>query len=207
MPEQDAPRLTSEQRRAQLISAARDVFIRHGLSGSRTRTIAEYTGASEALLYQHFPSKEALFEAAILGPLEELTATLAQQCAQLPSLAGPQRRSTSVEIHSAVLSSMTEIAPLLGLALFSKRASGKIFYTEQIHPMLERTVESVTKALAGWDHATVNPSTLVSMIFGTYYWVGMQATFTDTEIDVNALASEVTDLLVRAVRPPPAPAG
>jgi hypothetical protein len=42
------------------------------------------------------------------------------------------------------------------------------------------------------------------MIFGTYYWVGMQATFTDTEIDVNALASEVTDLLVRAVRPPPA---
>jgi hypothetical protein len=40
------------------------------------------------------------------------------------------------------------------------------------------------------------------MIFGTYYWVGMQATFTDTEIDVNALASEVTDLLVRAVQPP-----
>jgi hypothetical protein len=67
--------------------------------------------------------------------------------------------------------------------------------------MLERTVESVTEALAGWEHATVNPSTLVSMIFGTYYWVGMQATFTDTEIDVEALASEVTDILVRAVRP------
>jgi AcrR family transcriptional regulator len=201
MPEHDAPRLTSEQRRAQLISAARDVFIRHGLSGARTRTIAEYAGVSEALLYQHFPSKEALFEAAILGPLEQLTATLAQQCAQLPSLAGPQRRSTSVDIHAAVLSSMTEIAPLLGLALFSKRASGKIFYTEQIHPMLERTVESVSKALAGWEHAEVSPSTLVSMIFGTYYWVGMQATFTDTEIDVNALASEVTDLLVRAVKP------
>lgn len=192
-------RLTGDQRRAQLVAAARDVFLRHGLSGARTRTIAEYAGVSEALLYQHFPSKQALFAEAILAPLEQLAETLAQQCEQLPGLAGPQRRASSVEIHAGVLDSMLEIAPLLGLALHSQQASGRSFYTDEVLPLLERTVRSVAAALEGWEHPDVNPSTLVSMIFGTYYWVSLQAHFTGTEVDVRALTTEVTDILVRAV--------
>lgn len=199
MASREPARLSGDQRRAQLVAAARDVFLRHGLSGARTRTIADYAGVSEALLYQHFSSKQQLFQEAILAPLAELTEVLATQCEQLPGLAGPQRRDSSVDIHSAVLRSMLEIAPLLGLALYSKRTSGRAFYLDEIHPLLERTIGSVTAALEGWQHPEVNPATLVSMMFGTYYWVGMQATFTGQEVDVTALATEVTNILVRAV--------
>jgi AcrR family transcriptional regulator len=175
------------------------VFLRHGLSGARTRTIAEYAGVSEALLYQHFGSKQELFAEAILQPLEELTETLAEQCEQLPGLAGPQRRDTSVEIHSALLRTMLAVAPLLGLALHSQAASGRTFYNEELQPVLDRATASVERALHGWEHLEVNPSTLVSMMFGTYYWAGLRAHFTGEAPDVSGLAGEVTNILVRAV--------
>lgn len=192
-------RLTGDQRRVQLVAAARDVFLRHGLSGARTRTIAEHAGVSEALLYQHFASKQELFAEAILQPLEELTETLAEQCEQLPGLAGPQRRDTSVEIHSSLLRSMLAIAPLLGLALHSQAASGRSFYNDEIQPLLDRAVRSVEAALRGWEHLDVNPATLVSMMFGTYYWVGLQAHFTEAHVDISGLATEVTNILVAAL--------
>ena len=62
-------RMPAAERKAQIVSAARDMFVRYGYSGTRTRHIAEAAGVTEAVLYQHFPSKEALFEEAIVTVL------------------------------------------------------------------------------------------------------------------------------------------
>ena len=47
-PGQGAQKIGMGKDLAERFPAARDVFIRHGLSGARTRTIAEYAGVSEA---------------------------------------------------------------------------------------------------------------------------------------------------------------
>jgi len=56
-------KLTSEQRRASIIRAVRHLFANKGFKGVRTREVAEAAGVSEALVYRHFPTKEALFDA------------------------------------------------------------------------------------------------------------------------------------------------
>jgi AcrR family transcriptional regulator len=54
-----------EHRHRALLEAALDAFSRRGYEGATTRSIAEATGATEAVLFQHFPTKRALFLAVI----------------------------------------------------------------------------------------------------------------------------------------------
>src|SRR5215470_9897365 len=56
-------RLSSDDRRRQLIRGAVDLFSRHGFSGTRTKDIAAACGVSEAILFRHFATKEDLYRA------------------------------------------------------------------------------------------------------------------------------------------------
>src|SRR3954464_6334871 len=56
-------KLTSEERRAAIIKAVRRLFAEKGFHGTTTRELAEAAEVSEALLFKHFPNKEALFAA------------------------------------------------------------------------------------------------------------------------------------------------
>jgi AcrR family transcriptional regulator len=58
-----ATRLNSEERRAAIIKAVRRVFADKGFDGTTTRELAKAAGVSEALLFKHFPNKEALYSA------------------------------------------------------------------------------------------------------------------------------------------------
>src|ERR1700722_18469836 len=58
-----AIKLSSRERRADIIKAVRQVFAKKGFDGTTTRELAEAAGVSEALLFKHFPNKEALFSA------------------------------------------------------------------------------------------------------------------------------------------------
>lgn len=69
----------AEQRRAQLIDAALDLFSAHGFEATRVADIAQAAGVAQGLLYHYFPTKEALLAAIIErhGPLPMLTELLA----------------------------------------------------------------------------------------------------------------------------------
>src|SRR5438445_11865710 len=56
-------RLPAEERRQSIVDAVRGVFADKGFDGTTTRDLAKAAGVSEALLYRHFPSKEAMYEA------------------------------------------------------------------------------------------------------------------------------------------------
>src|SRR5262245_10453147 len=58
-----ATKMTSEDRRAAIIRAVRRVFAEKGFDGTTTRELAAAAGVSEALLFKHFPNKEALYSA------------------------------------------------------------------------------------------------------------------------------------------------
>jgi TetR/AcrR family transcriptional regulator len=64
-------RLSLPQRRRQLIDAARRVFAEHGFRGATTRQIATAAGVTEALIFQHFPDKDALYAAILDGKTDE----------------------------------------------------------------------------------------------------------------------------------------
>ncbi|TMA23440.1 MAG: TetR/AcrR family transcriptional regulator [Deltaproteobacteria bacterium] len=79
------PRLPAEDRRSQLIAAALEIFAEQGFHGTPTRELARHAGVSEALVFHHFPTKEALIHAMIdaLGFKEQL-AMMEQHLVRIP---------------------------------------------------------------------------------------------------------------------------
>ena len=81
-------RLQAEERRVAIVEASKPLFARHGFAGTTTKEIARAAGVSEALVFQHFPSKAALYREILLlgcegdpgleelGELEPSTASL-----------------------------------------------------------------------------------------------------------------------------------
>ncbi len=58
-------RISGEDRRQQIIDVALKLFAQQGFKGTTTRQIAQRAGVNEALIFRHFPHKEALYWAVI----------------------------------------------------------------------------------------------------------------------------------------------
>ena len=59
-------RVKTEEKRAAILTAAKDVFLVHGFEAASMAEIAKATGGSKQTLYSYFPSKEELFVAVML---------------------------------------------------------------------------------------------------------------------------------------------
>ncbi|BAS17080.1 fatty acid metabolism regulator protein [Arthrobacter sp. Hiyo8] len=66
-------RLPRDERRAQLLNAALEVFVANGFHGAAMDEIAETAHVSKPVLYQHFPSKRELYMALLDSHLATLT--------------------------------------------------------------------------------------------------------------------------------------
>ncbi len=65
-------RLSRSARRSQLLAAARTVFVSQGFHAAAMDDIAESAGVSKPVLYQHFPSKLALYRALLESTTEQM---------------------------------------------------------------------------------------------------------------------------------------
>ena len=70
---QRSARLPRDERRAQLLAAAQEVFVANGYHGAAMDEIAETAHVSKPVLYQHFPSKRELYLALLDSHLGTLT--------------------------------------------------------------------------------------------------------------------------------------
>ena len=55
------PRLSSSDRKKQILEVATTLFARHGFDGVTTRQIADEAGITEAIVFRHFPTKDDLY--------------------------------------------------------------------------------------------------------------------------------------------------
>lgn len=69
-------RLPRDERRAQLLEAALEVFVANGYHGASMDEIAETARVSKPVLYQHFPSKRELYIALLDHHLAGFTSIL-----------------------------------------------------------------------------------------------------------------------------------
>lgn len=58
-------RMNAGDRRRQLLDAALDLFSRKGFGGTTTKEIAAAAGVTEAIIFRHFASKQALYTAVL----------------------------------------------------------------------------------------------------------------------------------------------
>jgi TetR/AcrR family transcriptional regulator len=57
--------MPASDRRSQILDIALNVFSKKGLNGATTKEIAAAAGVTEAIIFRHFPSKQALYQAVL----------------------------------------------------------------------------------------------------------------------------------------------
>ena len=163
-----AAKLSGSDRREAIVQAVRVVFAEKGFHGTTTRELAHAAGVSEALLFKHFPTKEALFSAMQqsccqehdllqlerLKALDPSAATLVKLIHFLVSVIvrpGLRRNEEEAIPYRLMLRSLAEDGEfarlLLGLCV------------ERLHPKLDECLQAAAKAgdlLPGPINSTVN---------------------------------------------------
>ena len=71
-------RLPKDERKAQLLAAASEVFVNRGYHAAGMDEISECAGVSKPVLYQHFPSKLDLYVAVLQNYVDSLIAGVRQ---------------------------------------------------------------------------------------------------------------------------------
>lgn len=195
-----------DERRDRLVDAAREVFVKRGLQGARTREIADAAGVSEAVLYRHFRSKTEMFDEAVLGPLEDFSRSMAEAGERMPAASRRERHSMSYELHVELFRAMQAMGPLLNSALYRDDEAGRRFYDERLLPLLGQVQASIESAMSGWAFEGGDPQLVTVMSLGTYHWLALQARFGHPVADTTEVASRFLAFIMRAleVRPPPA---
>src|SRR3954466_9359026 len=57
--------MQASDRRLQLVETALELFARQGFEGTTTKEIATAAGVTEAVIFRHFPNKQALYTAVL----------------------------------------------------------------------------------------------------------------------------------------------
>lgn len=190
-------RMSAEERRAQILAAAREVFLADGMAGARTRRIAEVAGVNEALLYQHFSSKEEIFEEAVVRPLHEVVAAVTGAGSALPAFdaEGRAQHDLTEEYLAELLRTFLEVSPLLGVVLFSERAAGERFYAEAIGPLADTISTVVRESFPTWSHRDFDPGLVTISVIGACISLSLDHHFAGRPVDIEATARQLTDLL------------
>jgi AcrR family transcriptional regulator len=138
-----AIRMSTDERREQLLNAGVELLAERGYDQVSIEEIAEAAGVSKGLLYHYFPTKKDFLLAALRRGEEELEARLRPDPAVPPAEqfnAGLDAFLDDVERHPEAYS-----------AIFRRLAGGDLEVTELLEEGRKRRVETIVAGIAGWD--------------------------------------------------------
>jgi len=186
-------RLKGEERRQLILEAARRVFLENGFAGARTRRIAEEAGITEALLYRFFPSKLAIYEAAVLQPLEEFVARMLAATGEIEA-SSDDREDGLRRINEMLFHFMRESAPFLAVVLLSELNEGRRFYQNDFHPVLSKPINDVVSRITGWRSPKGDSSLIFAAMLGVHMGLAIDGLLRDAPPDEAGLAGQLTAL-------------
>jgi len=156
--------------REQILDVAEGLFSRHGVDGVAVRDIARASGLTPSSLYNHFPSKQALYDAVLerdLKPLMEIIAAAVRPGA----LDRGAVRGTldKLVVH---LASRPNFAGLLQRALLEESVTIQNLMARSLGALYREGVEAVRRSApdAGWDPSEIPHLSvaLFGLIFGYF---------------------------------------
>lgn len=197
-------RLAAPERREQILKAAQRVFIRTGLGGSRTRELALEAGVNEATLFTHFKTKEELFDAAVVEPLERLVEKeMNIDRSYRSATSQEEQQRLNLEAHQRLLDTIREIYPLLVTALFSDSERGRQFYRDHLYPWFQSLAPRIRESYGGRRrNKDLDPRFLSMIGVGAYLALVMDHSFRDAEIDADKMVRTVATLFASGAYEP-----
>jgi TetR/AcrR family transcriptional regulator len=184
--------LRAAQRRHRILESARDVFVRVGPSGTRTRELANAAGINEATMFRHFANKEEIFVAAVIEPLQAAMKHARERSVAFTNARpGKARAAVGRAAARGILASAKEFYPLLAVGLFGEREAGRKLYCQHVYPLLRQRGEDIQAVL----REGVNGEFLSIVIFGIALALSADRAFRGVPFDVDDLADQMSDLL------------
>jgi len=150
-----------------ILDAAERLFAKHGLDGVAVRDLARETNLTPSSLYNHFPSKQALYDAVLergLRPIVEMTAE-AWQAGPLK----PQNVRAQIDQMVAHLAEHRDLAPLLQRVMLEDNALPEPRIGKWIRSLSDKGTKLIRDAAgaAGWQADEVPH--LAFALFGMVY--------------------------------------
>jgi AcrR family transcriptional regulator len=159
--------VAASARRREVALAALPVFLEHGYAGTSMATLARATGLHKSSLYHHFPSKEALFLAALTAEaaasLDAIEALVDRD--DLP--AGDRLHEAFGLCHDAMLGS--HVGRLVTVIAETSRAVPEVaegFYDGFIARFRAALTALYEQAVAAGTHRALTHARIADLVFG-----------------------------------------
>jgi AcrR family transcriptional regulator len=183
--------LPAAERRKLIIEAAQQVFARSNLQGARTRDIAKEAQVNQATIFEHFESKEQLFQEAVVKPLIDAMSGMYERVEVYEKAASPdEMASLALESARRHVCDILKIFPLLTAALFSDPDLGRKLYREQIAPLIRERGE----VLDGLAREGLDLDFIGLANFGMLFAIALDRYFGEAEgeVDIDYFARQFT---------------
>lgn len=181
-------RMPADQRRQQLFDVARERFSRQGFHATSMDEIAEAAGVTKPVLYQHFPSKRALY----VELLDDTGRSLLARLADATGRAATGRERVERGFHAYfdfVLNNRAAFRLLVGTSMRSDAEFAGI--VEEIIQSVSETISTLIEIPGSSAQKRVLANALVGMAEA----VGRRALQDpDTEPDAEQLATWICEL-------------
>lgn len=187
--------MSSEERRAEIVEAARQTFLEVGPSGARTRAIAERAGITEPLLYRHFASKEELYRVAIEEPLARMLDEVVAEAERLGAQDSLSREELFDAVNRLFLRTMIELARMAGPSLYADMSHGKRFYQSVVRPRLRDAFSHVYTPLSGRPLPDGDIGLLVIVFLGIHSGIAIDSLMSNRTVDLDEAARHINALL------------
>jgi AcrR family transcriptional regulator len=195
-------RRRKDQRRPEILAAARTLIEAQGASRVSIARIAAEAGVSEATVYNYFPGKQALVDEVLrewaMPYIEQLTA-------ELRSIV--ELRSRLVLIATRFLRS-TEQTPKLHRVYYSE-IRWEDYRGSEIHRLNARFtrsfVETVESGIASGEiEPGTDPAMFRDMLFGGLEHIAQRTLLAGRPLEIEPTAARYVDLMLQGARPRPA---
>jgi AcrR family transcriptional regulator len=188
------------RRAAEILAAAREVFLEKGFGRSSVSEIAAKVGVVEGLVYSYYPSKRALLNAVLRGMYEPLIADLENSFSRLHGVRSRMRfliwRHLRVYVEEPQLSR---------LVLHEVRTGPEYFQSvlQNLHVRYTAfLIRTVKDGIADGElRADTDAELLRSMVYGGIEHLMWGTLFGRGSVDVEATADRYTDLVLGPLLP------
>ena len=190
-------RVPSNERRAQILRVATELFAQQGFNGTTTREIADRVGVEETILFRLFPSKRDLYWA-VIDAKTRSTSGREQLEAQLDS--GADERKMFAAIAQDILERNIKDSTLTRLLLFSGLEEHELsqrFFQTYIATYFDALAQYIQRRIRQGAYRRVDPLLSARSFLGTvfnYFLVQELFAGRPHKFDIKKVSETLTDI-------------
>jgi TetR/AcrR family transcriptional regulator len=197
--------MPASDRKQQILETALDVFSRRGFEGTTTRELASAAGVAEAVIFRHFPTKQALYNAVLDYKMHSAEAQdrLAETraCMELND-----DNALFRQLAGRVLASYRTDPRFERMILFAALEGHELalkYLRQQFFPFIQLLDEYVRRRQAEGALKHLRPMAILSALFGMahhYAQVSQMMGFIPEEIPDDEIIDSFVRILLDGVR-------